>query len=626
MSNASNNDINGNQDLPEWEGLISDDVLLGTGSGMPGDTDAGTVGGADDATAGAWAASSMGNEQPSQAGNGFEPAPDEVLSPAPSSDARSETRDNASGESSGSSAATGQNSDPVKQSPTMRKAPQQKKKRHIFSGLNYISQVIIGFVFISAFTVLIAIGVISIVWNQYFQMYTSENMNSLAETTSNRIATAFEQSGVFDDDTLAAAMQAATTSSEVGVRVLKNNGEMVFDSTDALPKDASGTFEPNNATQVAISNITVGESVVGSVRVWVYGSDTLMNHLDEQFRDNTYRALMLAAAVSIVIASLVGFAFARKLVSPINKVTRTAQALSEGDFSARTDMDGVGEVSRLGATLDEMARAIERDRELERRLTSDVAHELRTPLMAIQATVEAMIDGVYDRDDEHLMLVDSEVRRLSRLVDALLKLSRLENRTQPFKEEIVNLGELIEDVVISHEVFVVDSGLAIEYHAEPHVKIVGDSDKIKQAVANLISNAVRYTPEGGSILVDVHQEGKVAAIDVSDTGVGLTPEEEQMVFSRFWRADVGRKYESGGLGIGLAVVKEIVDRHKGKVLVKGEKGVGSTFTILLPAYDERQSLEQARRALRSFEKKNGGGVGIFNRPKPESDSDAKQDD
>lgn len=496
----------------------------------------------------------------------------------------------------------------------------------MFSGLNYISQVIIGFVFISAFTVMIAIGVISIVWNQYFQMYTSENMNSLAETTSNRIASAFEQSGVFDDETLAAAVQAAATSDEVGVRVLKNNGEMVFDSTDSIPHDVSGNFEPDNATQVAISNITVGESVVGSVRVWIYGSDTLMNHLDEQFRDNTYRALMLAAAVSIVIASLAGFAFARKLVLPINKVTRTAQALSEGDLSARTDMDGVGEVSRLGATLDEMARAIERDRELERRLTSDVAHELRTPLMAIQATVEAMIDGVYERDDEHLMLVDSEVRRLSRLVDALLKLSRLENRTQPFKEEIVNLGELIEGVVISHEVFVVDSGLAIEYHAEPRVKVVGDPDKIKQAVANLISNAVRYTPEGGSILVDVHQEGKVAAIDVSDTGVGLTPEEEQMVFSRFWRADTGRKRESGGLGIGLAVVKEIVDRHKGKVLVKGEKGVGSTFTILLPAYDERQSLEQARRALRSFEKKNGGGVGIFHRPKsegedPEVDSD-----
>lgn len=596
MSNVSDNDLNGNQDLPEWDGLISDDVLLGE----PSDASASQE------SLGSYA---IEGETPSSSrlpsGSSSSEFVGDDANEAPASQVGEQ---GAPTEGSGEApdGATGQTGDPGKQKPTMRKPP-HKERRHVFSGLNYISQVIIGFVFISAFTVMIAIGVISIVWNQYFQMYTSENMNSLAETTSNRIASAFEQSGVFDDETLAAAVQAAATSDEVGVRVLKNNGEMVFDSTDSIPHDVSGNFEPDNATQVAISNITVGESVVGSVRVWIYGSDTLMNHLDEQFRDNTYRALMLAAAVSIVIASLAGFAFARKLVLPINKVTRTAQALSEGDLSARTDMDGVGEVSRLGATLDEMARAIERDRELERRLTSDVAHELRTPLMAIQATVEAMIDGVYERDDEHLMLVDSEVRRLSRLVDALLKLSRLENRTQPFKEEIVNLGELIEGVVISHEVFVVDSGLAIEYHAEPRVKVVGDPDKIKQAVANLISNAVRYTPEGGSILVDVHQEGKVAAIDVSDTGVGLTPEEEQMVFSRFWRADTGRKRESGGLGIGLAVVKEIVDRHKGKVLVKGEKGVGSTFTILLPAYDERQSLEQARRALRSFEKKNGGG-------------------
>ncbi len=581
MSSFSDNENNKGQGLPEWDGIINDGVLQ------------------NDMVASVTVDETV--ETPSESGRAVE------------DDAGFQSFD--AGELKDSVYASDQSVDGVpgqpddqasaapKAKPTKRRVEGKKRSRS-FTGLNYISQVIIGFVFISAFTVLIAIGVISVVWNQYFQMYTSENMNSLAETTSNRIASAFEQSGVFDDETLAAAMQAAGTSDEVGVRVLKNNGEMVFDSTDSMPSDVSSNYEPDNATQVAISNITVGESVVGSVRVWVYGSETLMNHLDEQFRDNTYRALLLAAAVSIVIASLVGFVFARKLVSPINKVTRTAQALSEGDFSARTDMDGVGEVSRLGATLDEMARSIERDRELERRLTSDVAHELRTPLMAIQATVEAMIDGVYDRDDEHLMLVDSEVRRLSRLLDALLKLSRLENRTQPFKEEIINLGQLIEGIVISHEVFVVDSGLAIEYHAEPHVKVVGDPDKISQAVANLISNAVRYTPEGGSILVDVHQEGKIAAIDVSDTGVGLTPEEEQMVFSRFWRADSGRKRESGGLGIGLAVVKEIVDRHKGKVLVKGEKGVGSTFTILLPAYDEKQSLEQARKALRSFEKKS----------------------
>ncbi len=473
--------------------------------------------------------------------------------------------------------------------------PTNRKRVRRFS---YISQVILCFAFISAFTALIAIGVISLVWNQYFQTYTAENMATLAETTSNRISNAYLQYGGFFDEVLDAARQAAESSEEIGIRVLDANNEIIFDSTDAFSQDAASVFEPDNATQVAISDIVVGNSVIGSVRVWIYGSDTLMNHLDEQFRDNTYRALLLAAAVAVVIASLIGFLFARTLVSPINRVTHTAEALSEGDYTARTYMQGDDEISQLGHTLDEMARSIERDRELERRLTSDVAHELRTPLMAIQATVEAMIDGVYQTDEEHLMLIDTEVRRLSRLVDALLKLSRLENRTQPFKEEVVNLGKLIEGIVISHEVFVVDSGLSIEYHAEPNVQVVGDPDKISQAVANLISNAVRYTPEGGSILVDVRHEGQVAAIDVSDTGVGLSPEEEEMVFSRFWRADEGRNRASGGLGIGLAVVKEIVDRHGGKVLVHGEKGIGSTFTIVLPLYTPAQSLGLARKAMR----------------------------
>lgn len=460
------------------------------------------------------------------------------------------------------------------------------RSQHRFLGsVNYISRVVLGFAFISGITALIAIIVIALLWGQYFQMYAAENITTLADTTANRIAQIYEEDNAFSEDVIKTVEQATNASDNLGIRVLNINGDMVYDSIDSLPPETSGQFEPDNATQVAISNIVVNENIIGSVRIWTYGSDTLMSRLDEQFRDNTFRALLLAGIVAVIIASLVGFLFARNLVSPINRIIRTAKLLSIGDYNARTFMQGDDEMSQLGMTLDDMARSIERDRELERRLTSDMAHELRTPLMAIQANVEAMIDGVYEPDEEHLSLVENEVTRISRLVDALLKLSRLENRTQPFKEEIFDLGELVERIVISHEILIVDSGLSIDYHAQRNIKVLGDPDKISQAVTNLLSNAVRYTPEGGSILVDVRKERQVAAIDVSDTGVGLTPEEEQMVFSRFWRADSGRKRESGGLGIGLAVVKEIVDRHHGRVLVKGEKGVGSTFTILLPVYE-----------------------------------------
>jgi len=184
--------------------------------------------------------------------------------------------------------------------------------------------------------------------------------------------------------------------------------------------------------------------------------------------------------------------------------------------------------------------------------------------------------------------VNSEVQRLGRLVDALLKLSRLENRSTPMKEEKVNVGQLIAGIVATHEMFVADSGLTLNYHADDDVFVLGDPDMIRQATANLISNAVRYTKEGGCIDVTVGKGDLMASIAVKDTGIGLSPEEAKMVFSRFWRADAGRNRDVGGLGVGLAVVKEIVDRHGGWVKVEGEKGKGACFTIYLPLYAEEK--------------------------------------
>ena len=206
-----------------------------------------------------------------------------------------------------------------------------------------------------------------------------------------------------------------------------------------------------------------------------------------------------------------------------------------------------------------------------------------------------MVDGVFEADAERLETVNSEVQRLSRLVDALLKLSRLENRATPMKEEVVDVGELIQSIVSTHEAFVADSGLTFEYRAEKGVLVVGDPDMIRQATANLISNAVRYTPEGGHVSVTVSKGDIMASIAVRDTGIGLSPEEAKMVFSRFWRADAGRNRASGGLGIGLAVVKEIVDRHGGWVQVEGEKGKGACFTLHFPLYDEQRTRTNDKR-------------------------------
>lgn len=488
-----------------------------------------------------------------------------------------------------------------------------KKRRGIRFGwdnLTYTTRVTAAFAFIAAMTALVAIGVLSFVWEQHFQTYTQANIYKLAESTAEQIAKIYSDTGTLDNVGIATVAGYAAKLNGVGVKIFDNQtGSVVYDSTippsengnDMPGKDYSrGSLAPppGDSDQLAIAPIITDNVAVGSVHMWVYGSEALLSQTDEEFRNNSYQAMVFATALAIVLASCIGFLFARTLVSPINRMTTTAKAIKEGDLSARTELHGEDEIAHLGETFDAMADSIERDRELERRLTTDVAHELRTPLMAIQSTVEAMVDGVFEADEERLETVNSEVQRLSRLVDAILKLSRLESRSTPMKKEVVNVGELIAGIVATHEAFVADSGLTLKYEMEQGVRVLGDADMIRQATANLISNAVRYTSEGGLVTVRVKRGDIMASISVQDTGIGLTPDEAKMVFSRFWRADAGRTRESGGLGIGLSVVKEIVERHNGWVQVEGRKGEGACFTIHIPLYqgDEQQRGQKSQKS------------------------------
>lgn len=466
-------------------------------------------------------------------------------------------------------------------------------------GVTYTMRVVLAFALVSIMTALVSIGILSYVWEQHFQTYTRDNMQRIAETTADAIGSRYASAG---DQWYSGALNPASSvhsiNESVGVRVVDINGNVLYDDSRTMGSMAEISLAPTSKESLATANIVAPDrEVIGVVQVWVYGSNALLTQADQEFKDHSYQAVTFAAAIAVCVAMIVGIVFARSLVNPINKITRAAKAVGEGDLSARTNLEGDDEISNLGMTFDVMAESVQKDRQLERRLTTDVAHELRTPLMAIQSTVEAILDGVFEADEERLGTINSEVRRLSRLVDAILKLSRLESGGVQMREEVVNVGELISGLISTHEAFVQDSGLELNYEADPDVYVWADPDFIRQAVANLISNAVRYTPEGG-ITVSVKRGELMGSIAVADTGIGLSEEEAKMVFSRFWRADAGRTREAGGLGVGLSVVKEIVEQHGGWIRVEGKPNEGATFTIYIPLYDEEYVAQQRRKQRR----------------------------
>jgi signal transduction histidine kinase len=254
-------------------------------------------------------------------------------------------------------------------------------------------------------------------------------------------------------------------------------------------------------------------------------------------------------------------------------------------------MSGEDAVGGLGRTLDEMAAAIEAEREFERRLTADVAHELRTPLQAIQATVEAMQDGVLPADGEHLGVVRNETVRMGRLADSILELSRLENRSLPFRLAPIDASLPLSRAVEAHRALLESLDLTVVTDIHEGATVSADSDRLTQAFSNLLSNAARYTPEGGTVTVALQAGPKQAVMTVSDTGIGIPEDQREHIFTRFWRSDAARERSRSGFGIGLAVVREIVEQHGGTVSFRSnDPGPGTTFEVRLPLLRKRQKI------------------------------------
>ena len=453
-----------------------------------------------------------------------------------------------------------------------------------------------------ALTAIMCVGVFSLVlaaiWEQEFQGYTRQNMQRLAQQTSVSLASSYGEVGGWTDGVVSAGRTITESYPGMGMMILDGSGNVIYCDNDGSYEevtDASEAKYPGSGSRVLVSSeiYSSGGVKIGTVRLWSFEADSLFTKADLAFRRNSYYGMGLAAVIAIGLASVIGFAASRSLTRPLSKVTSTANDIRNGNLTARTGLTGDDEIGRLGETFDSMASELERDIKFEHRLTSDVAHELRTPLMAMQATVEAMQDGVMPASNENFEVVASEVRRLSRLVDAMLHLSRVENNSD-FKTESTEMVYVVKSLVAMQEQLFAERDLRLRFDdkTQSH-ELYADvnPDLIREAITNIMSNAMRYTPEGGWVIVTIDRDrsrGEMV-ISVRDTGIGIAKEDIPRIFSRFWRSDASRERVSGGLGVGLALTKEIVDKHNGTINVESELGKGTTFTLRIPQSRKRTS-------------------------------------
>lgn len=285
-----------------------------------------------------------------------------------------------------------------------------------------------------------------------------------------------------------------------------------------------------------------------------------------------------------LLAGLLARRTFRDIATPLADVMTAADAVAEGDLSVRVGEDKHGEFGQLARSFNRMVERLERSDRQRRNLTADVAHELRTPLHIIQGNLEGVLDGVYEPTTAHVEATLEETRQLSRLVEDLRTLSLAETGQLPLVKEPVDVAELLADVCTSFSGQAEAAGLDLRVEAEGELpSIVGDVGRLDQVLGNLVANAVRHTPGGGTITLKAEPQKGGVRIIVRDTGEGIPAEDLPHIFDRFWKGDRSRTRAGGaGSGLGLAIARQLVQAHGGTICVESEVGQGTTFTIELP--------------------------------------------
>lgn len=296
--------------------------------------------------------------------------------------------------------------------------------------------------------------------------------------------------------------------------------------------------------------------------------------------------LVLAIVLPLMALGL-GLNAVRSVALPLTDIVAALDAAADGDLSQRVREEHRGPMGRLARSYNQMADELEKADRRRRNLTADVAHELRTPLHIIQGNLEGILDGIYEPSEDHLEATLEETRQLARLVEDLRLLSLAESGEMTLVLETIDVDDLLADVVTSFEGLAEEKGirLSIEKNrreVDHPLTISADGGRLDQVLANLISNGLRHTPQGGEIVLSTGRDANEVWIRVRDTGDGISEEDLPFVFDRLWRGDRSLASQDHRSGLGLAIARQLVRAHGGDIDVNSRFGEGSEFVVRLP--------------------------------------------
>jgi two-component system OmpR family sensor kinase/two-component system sensor histidine kinase BaeS len=437
----------------------------------------------------------------------------------------------------------------------------------------------------------VAVGVVAVLVNRttthQFEVYVSQGRQLRAERLASELAAYYARVGGWEGvaEWMAGLAQEPQSSRSQGRGRgqgggFSTDGLLLADASGRVVADFEGDLVGQQLTGMELAvgvPIAVAGQHVGTVLIAAEG--TVYESLEAEFLRQVNKSLLWAGLAAGAVALVLGLLLARQLTAPLRALTDAAQRLAGGEVP-QVEVRSQDEIGELGQAFNQMARSLARQETLRRNLMADIAHELRTPLTVIRGDLEALLDGVFEPTAEALASLQEETLLLARLIDDLRALAQAEAGQLQLAREPTDLADMLRGVVDSFDLQAEVQGQTLILDLPLELPLVeADPQRVRQVVANLVSNALRHAPESGGVVVSAVPLPDGVQVSVADDGPGIAPEDLSHVFDRFWR---GGKARVEGSGLGLAIARELVRAHGGRIWVESEVGKGTTFSFTLP--------------------------------------------
>jgi len=404
-------------------------------------------------------------------------------------------------------------------------------------------------------------------------------------TNANRVL--YDSEGRLDinDQVMVTEEQAVNTSST------NNQRNPLFSTGIFILQDQPQASEYVFVSRRVLNNVSLGRRDASPVDIkfWVTAPrpESSLAYTVDTFSDTFFLPLVQAALIGILIATVLSIWVARSVAKPLQRIADGTRVVAQGDYSHRVPVSGVHEARVVGLAFNDMTEQVQQTHQAQNDFLANVTHELRTPLTSIQGFSQAIMDGTATDPamiQRSATIIHDESARLTRMVSDLLDLAKIQSGHLQMRRNVVETNQLLQTIGESLQFKAQAEKVNLDVSINTFVRIAGDGDRLAQVFTNLVDNAIKHTPEGGQVWFKAEQSDNGILVTVQDTGEGIPEDDVPRIFERFYQVDKSRhrKTSHNSIGLGLAITKEIIDAHHGRIWVESQPGVGTCFSVWLP--------------------------------------------